>query len=129
MTCGILTRLLGFNSLDLAEDIVQDNVAEKQCQRGNSKGIPENPAGFTPSRQKPIPLTENSDQQQGPKLGWRWSQSGRCHLTVNQLFLRNEIEDSQLRMIFACCHPSIPYESQLALTLKTLCGLSIAEIR
>jgi predicted RNA polymerase sigma factor len=33
-----------------------------------------------------------------------------------------------LRMIFACCHPSIPYESQLALTLKTLCGLSIAEI-
>lgn len=31
-------------------------------------------------------------------------------------------------MIFACCHPAIPYESQLALTLKTLCGLSIAEI-
>ena len=31
-------------------------------------------------------------------------------------------------MIFACCHPSIPYESQIALTLKTLCGLSVSEI-
>jgi predicted RNA polymerase sigma factor len=31
-------------------------------------------------------------------------------------------------MMFACCHPSIPYESQIALTLKTLCGLSIEEI-
>jgi RNA polymerase sigma-70 factor (ECF subfamily) len=31
-------------------------------------------------------------------------------------------------MIFACCHPSIPVESQIALALKTLCGLSVAEI-
>jgi RNA polymerase sigma-70 factor (ECF subfamily) len=31
-------------------------------------------------------------------------------------------------MIFSCCHPSIPYEAQLALTLKTLCGLSVSEI-
>ncbi len=31
-------------------------------------------------------------------------------------------------MIFACCHPAIPYESQIALTLKTLCGLSVNEI-
>ena len=48
--------------------------------------------------------------------------------TVNSFFLDNEIEDSQLRMIFACCHPSIPYESQIALTLKTLCGLTTDEI-
>ena len=39
-----------------------------------------------------------------------------------------KLKTVNLRMIFACCHPSIPYESQLALTLKTLCGLSIAEI-
>src|SRR5258708_23244568 len=48
--------------------------------------------------------------------------------TVNNLFLENEIQDSQLRMMFACSHPSIPEESQIALTLKTLCGLSINEI-
>jgi len=44
------------------------------------------------------------------------------------LFLENEIQDSQLRMMFACCHPLIPAESQIALTLKTLCGLSVTEI-
>jgi RNA polymerase sigma-70 factor (ECF subfamily) len=47
---------------------------------------------------------------------------------VQQLFLDHEIEDSQLRMMFACCHPSIAYEAQLALILKTLCGLSVGEI-
>ena len=47
---------------------------------------------------------------------------------MNNFFLENEIQDSQLRMMFACCHPSIAEESQVALTLKTLCGLSVSEI-
>jgi RNA polymerase sigma-70 factor (ECF subfamily) len=47
---------------------------------------------------------------------------------MDQVFLENEITDSQLRMIFACCHPALPIEAQLALTLKTLCGFSIPEI-
>jgi RNA polymerase sigma-70 factor (ECF subfamily) len=47
---------------------------------------------------------------------------------VNNFFLDDEIQDSQLRMMFACSHPSIPEESQIALTLKTLCGLSVHEI-
>jgi RNA polymerase sigma-70 factor (ECF subfamily) len=44
------------------------------------------------------------------------------------LFSDDEIEDSQLKMIFACCHPTIAPESQIALALKTLCGLSTSEI-
>ena len=44
------------------------------------------------------------------------------------MFLENEIQDSQLRMMFACTHPAIAEESQIALTLKTLCGLSASEI-
>jgi RNA polymerase sigma-70 factor (ECF subfamily) len=48
--------------------------------------------------------------------------------TVHELFLESEIQDSQLRMMFACCHPVIAEESQIALTLKTLCGLSVPEI-
>ncbi|MGZ5285923.1 MAG: RNA polymerase sigma factor [Flavisolibacter sp.] len=45
-----------------------------------------------------------------------------------EIFGTENIKDSQLRMIFACCHPSIPPESQAALALKTLCGLNSAEI-
>ena len=44
------------------------------------------------------------------------------------MFLENEIEDSQLRMIFTCCHPSLNTESQVALTLKTLCGFGVKEV-
>jgi RNA polymerase sigma-70 factor (ECF subfamily) len=40
----------------------------------------------------------------------------------------DEIRDDQLRMIFACCHPDLPRESQVALTLKTLCGFGEEEI-
>ena len=46
---------------------------------------------------------------------------------VEQFFAETEIRDDQLRMIFACCHPSLSRESQVALTLKTLCGLGVSE--
>ncbi len=44
------------------------------------------------------------------------------------MFLDAEIEDSQLRMMFACCHPRLARENQLALTLKALCGFGNSEI-
>jgi RNA polymerase sigma-70 factor (ECF subfamily) len=43
-------------------------------------------------------------------------------------FDESEIYDSLLRMIFACCHPAISEESQIAMSLKTLCGLSVGDI-
>lgn len=128
---AVLTRLLGFQALDLAEDIVQDTLI-KALSTWKYKGIPENPSGwlYTVAKRKAIDLLRqqhlhhlhHSEISQALKSEWTLSP------TVNSFFLDNEIEDSQLRMIFACCHPSIPYESQIALTLKTLCGLSIVEI-
>jgi RNA polymerase sigma-70 factor (ECF subfamily) len=47
---------------------------------------------------------------------------------VDDQFLDSEIEDSQLRMMFACCHPQLTKENQLAMTLKALCGFGNAEI-
>ena len=41
---------------------------------------------------------------------------------------RPAIEDDRLRLIFTCCHPALPLESRVALTLRTLCGLTVAEI-
>ena len=37
-------------------------------------------------------------------------------------------DDDQLRLIFTCCHPSLAVEAQIALTLKTLGGLTVGEI-
>ncbi len=47
---------------------------------------------------------------------------------IQHLFFEEEILDHQLRMMFTCCLPSISQDSQIALTLKTLCGFSIPEI-
>src|SRR5262249_34318888 len=52
----------------------------------------------------------------------------RYEQNIDDLFLDAEIEDSQLRMIFACCHPQLARENQLALTLKTLGGFGNSEI-
>ena len=40
----------------------------------------------------------------------------------------DEIPDERLRLIFTCCHPALPFPARVALTLRTLAGLSTAEI-
>jgi RNA polymerase sigma-70 factor, ECF subfamily len=49
---------------------------------------------------------------------------------INEASLHNEeiddeeIEDDRLRLIFTCCHPALPPEGQVALTLREICGLT-----
>lgn len=128
---SVLTRLLGFQSLDLAEDIVQDTLL-KAVSTWKIKGIPENPAAwlYTVAKRKAIDVIRKQQLhlEHQSEIGYALRSEWTLSPTVTSFFLDNEIEDSQLRMIFACCHPSIPYESQIALTLKTLCGLSVSEI-
>ncbi len=47
---------------------------------------------------------------------------------TRRVFFSNEVEDDELRMIFAMCHPSIPRDAQIALTLKTVGGFGVNEI-
>src|SRR5690349_11989596 len=128
---AVLTRLLGFQALDQTEDIVQDTLIQAMST-WKIKGIPENPSAwlYTVAKRKAIDIIrqQQAHQNHHSEIGRALKSEWTLTPTVNSLFLENEIEDSQLRMIFACCHPAIPYESQLALTLKTLCGLSTAEI-
>src|SRR5947207_10464856 len=44
------------------------------------------------------------------------------------VFGEQEIADDRLRLMFVCCHPSVPADAQAALALKTLCGFGVAEI-
>lgn len=128
---AVLTRLLGFEHYELAEDIVQDTLL-KAMSVWKLKGIPENPSAWmhTVAKRKAIDalrsqkLHNNIHSEIADAMRSEWTLTP----AVNQFFFDNEIEDSQLRMMFACCHPSISYESQLAMTLKTLCGLSVGEI-
>jgi RNA polymerase sigma-70 factor (ECF subfamily) len=128
---SVLTRLLGFENLSTAEDLVQETLLSA-LRVWKFKGIPENPTAwlYAVAKRKAIDVIRHGkvQQQSQPDLVKAFSSEWTLTPTVDHFFLSSEIEDSQLRMIFACCHPSIPYESQIALTLKTLCGLSVNEI-
>lgn len=126
-----LTRILGFEHLQLAEDVVQDALL-KAMQNWSFSGVPRNPSAWlmqvarnqaldTVRRQQNFRSKEegiiaffeqHSGSQTGPEL----------------VHFDDEIRDDQLRMIFACCHPELARESQVALTLKTLCGFGEEEI-
>ena len=47
---------------------------------------------------------------------------------VNEAPQEEELEDDRLRLIFTCCHPALPSEGQVALTLREVCGLTTEEI-
>ncbi len=128
---AVLYRLLGVGNSQVVEDIVQDTLL-KAIEAWSFRGIPQNPQAwlYTVAKNKALDFARSkkrheiihSELAEVHQSGWALSAS------VNQLFLKDEIQDSQLRMMFACCHPSISEESQIALTLKVLCGLSTIEI-
>src|SRR6266496_3567670 len=128
---AVLSRLLGLQNMEVAQDIVQDTLLQAMTTWGY-KAVPDNPAAwlYRVAKNKAIDFLrkEKRFRDISPQYSYLLQSEYSLSSTVNNLFLENEIQDSQLRMMFACGHPSIAEESQIALTLKTLCGLSINEI-
>ncbi len=128
---AVLSRLLGLQRLDVAQDIVQDTLLQAM-NAWSFISIPDKPAAWLHrvARNKAIDFLrrEKKFREISPRYAYLLESEWTLANTVHQFFFENEIRDSQLRMIFACCHPSIPPESQIALTLKTLCGLNTGEI-
>jgi RNA polymerase sigma factor (sigma-70 family) len=119
-----LTRIFGINRLDQVEDAVQDAMA-RALRLWPYQGAPDNPTAWLIQVAKNRALdqlrrdsrfTETTDDVEIP-IG------GEADATF-----AGEIRDDQLRMIFTCCHPLIPEDGQIALTLKTVGGFSVSEI-
>jgi RNA polymerase sigma-70 factor (ECF subfamily) len=118
-----LVRLLG--GFDLAEEALHEafRAALEQWPR---EGVPANPRAWLVSagRFKAIdgirrnarfdPLGEEAEQIAGNDDPASWAD--------------DEIEDDRLRLIFTCCHPALPPDAQVALTLREICGLTTEEI-
>jgi RNA polymerase sigma factor (sigma-70 family) len=126
-----LSRLLGLQNLETAQDIVQDTLLQAMNTWGFN-GVPENPPAwlYRVAKNKAVDFLRRQKKfkEISPQYSYLLQSEYTLASTVNNFFLDNEIQDSQLRMMFACSHPIIPEESQIALTLKTLCGLSVDEI-
>lgn len=127
---SVLACTLGFDRLDLAEDIVHDAMVQA-LQSWPFQGIPDNPRAWlyrvAKNRALDVVRRENRFRQIGQEAEYLHQQD-TTDTMAQPLFFDEAITDSQLRMLFAICHPAIAPESQTAMCLKILCGLSVQEI-
>ena len=123
---SILTRMIGLHNLGLAEDAVQDTFI-KAMSSWKIEGLPECPEAWlmTAAKNRAIDLIRKTKSDDNRHL---LVSNGASSITMDELFLETEIEDSVLRMIFTACHPALRPKDQIAFALKTISGLSASEI-
>ena len=125
-----LTRIFGLGQIDLVEEAVQEAMV-RALKSWPFRGTPANSTAWL------IQVAKNHllDRLRRQSL---W-QSKEDHVQRSIVALHEsaagdepafarEVRDDQLRLVFTCCHPAIPPDQQIALTLKTVGGFSTAEI-
>jgi RNA polymerase sigma-70 factor (ECF subfamily) len=126
-----LTRFFGPENLDLVEDVVQETLL-KALQQWRFRGVPENPAAWIlqSARNQAIDVLRRQSVFRGKQkeIVARIEDEWKPELPDSRVRLNSELKDDQLRMMFTCCHPALSREARVALTLKSLCGFSVAEI-
>ena len=120
-----LIALVG--DFDLAEESAQEAFTAAIEQWGTS-GVPEFPRAWLiqTARHKAIDRIRRKARFE-EKLE-SYTNSGFVRTVEEPDYDTSEIPDDRLRLIFTCCHPALASEAQVALTLRTLCGLETDEI-
>lgn len=125
---AVLTKLFGFEHIEIAEDIASDTFL-LASETWGIKGLPDNPVAWlyavAKNRAKDY-LKHHKIFSDKVTSGLQSSHNGLYEINID-LSPKN-ITDSQLQMMFAICHPAIPAEAQIGLSLRILCGFGIEEI-
>ncbi|MDI9973048.1 RNA polymerase sigma factor [Rhodococcus sp. IEGM 1307] len=119
----VVATLIGLTGdWDLAEDCAQDAFASA-LTNWRRDGVPRRPGAW---------LTTTARHRAIDRLRRDAAGAGKVRqlavLTRDPDEPHDEIPDERLRLIFTCCHPALPFPARVALTLRTLAGLSTAEI-
>jgi RNA polymerase sigma factor (sigma-70 family) len=125
---AVLCNIFGLEHVETAEDITSDSFL-LAAETWGKKGLPENPAAwlYTVAKNKTKDyLKRNQLFQQKIVPVIKQSHNGLTEIEID--LSDKNISDSHLQMMFAICHPSIAPESQIALSLRILCGFGIDEI-
>jgi RNA polymerase sigma-70 factor, ECF subfamily len=123
-----LIRLVG--DFDLAEEVMHDAFVAA-LERWPGHGVPENPRAWIVStaRHKAIDrLRRDSRFREKREEIARWAAEEEGEAPDVSPGGDNRVADDRLRLIFTCCHPALAVEAQIALTLRTLGGLTTEEI-
>jgi len=133
-----LTRLLGPEHLDLAEEVVQEALL-KALQSWPYNDIPENPTGwlFQVARNAALDAVRHRNlvNRKTSELmalaemdGGSIFTSGRGLGLPGDPDFEEQLRDDELRMVLMCCHPGLSRDARVALSLKTVGGFSAREI-
>src|SRR5215469_9831201 len=124
-----LVRLLG--DLDLAEEAMHEAFAAA-VETWPQAGVPEKPRPWliSTARFKAIDAMRRRARFNGAQRDLIAHIESRVNdaPSGSEEIEDEEIEDDRLRLIFTCCHPALPPEGQVALTLREICGLTTEEI-
>ena len=125
---AVLTRAFGVRYLDLVEDKVQEAMLHAVEVWGR-RGIPANPAGwiYRVARNRVLDALRR-EKIHRRALALTHQTEEAIESLVELWLTEDRLPDSLLRMIFVCCHPALDRRSQIAMTLKILCGFSLSEI-
>ena len=122
----VATLIRSFGDFDLAEESAQEAFAAAVNQ-WRIEGVPDSPAAW---------IIQTARHKAVDRIRWQKSFNEKVEYYAAELpttieqaqYDPDEIPDDRLRLIFTCCHPSLAPEAQVALTLRTLCGLETDEI-
>jgi RNA polymerase sigma-70 factor (ECF subfamily) len=108
----------------LAEDSAQDALAAA-LERWPRDGVPGNPGGWlmTVARNRAIDVLRRSKVEQR-----KLRDLAVLELTSGEPVMVQDGLDDRLRLIFTCCHPALPLEARVALTLRTVCAVPTGDI-
>jgi predicted RNA polymerase sigma factor len=125
---AVICKRFGIEHLEVAEDIASDTFV-LALETWTYKGIPENPTAWlyiVAKNKAKNHITRNHifAEKIASQLNDTSSENIESEIDLSE----KNITDSQLQMLFAICHPAIPIESQIGLSLRILCGFGIDEI-
>ncbi|MFB9237993.1 RNA polymerase sigma factor [Plantactinospora siamensis] len=112
-----------FGDLDVAEEAAAEAFAAA-AERWPREGVPGNPGGWlvTTATRKAIDWLRRESQRDAKH------QAARMVYDDTPAEPTGPVEDDRLRLVFTCCHPALALEARVALTLRLLGGLTVAEI-
>jgi RNA polymerase sigma-70 factor, ECF subfamily len=120
-----LIRLLG--DFELAEEALHDAFIAGM-EQWSRDGVPANPRAWLISAGRFKAIDRMRRRARFDASVAELAKQLDNESSIPELFYDPGIEDDRLRLIFTCCHPALPPDSQLALTLREVCGLTTEEI-